>query len=224
MNWARFKSEFLRKYFQEDLRTKTEVEFLNLKQENLSVAEYAAKFEELSSCFTYIHFGMRWFRKCVKFESGMRPEIYQFMCVQEIRDFDTLVHNCRMFDDAGKARANHYKEMHDKKGNGHGFGMPYNKDKGKKREVGGGSKPNVVEVRCYKCGTLGHFANDCKKGESFYKCGQKGHKSFECNKDVTFFNCGEVGHFSTKCTKPKKAGGKVFALNAEEVEQPDNLI
>ena len=43
--------------------------------------------------------------KCMKFESGLRPEIYQFKCVQEIRDFDTLVHKCRMFDDAGKARA-----------------------------------------------------------------------------------------------------------------------
>jgi len=29
---------------------------------------------------------------------------------------------------------------------------------------------------------------------------------------------------SSKCTKPKKAAGKVFALNAELVEQPDNLI
>jgi len=29
---------------------------------------------------------------------------------------------------------------------------------------------------------------------------------------------------NTKCTKPKKAAGKVFALNAAEVEQPDNLI
>lgn len=29
---------------------------------------------------------------------------------------------------------------------------------------------------------------------------------------------------STKCTKPKKAAGKVFTLNAKEVEHPDNLI
>ena len=29
---------------------------------------------------------------------------------------------------------------------------------------------------------------------------------------------------SKKCTKPKKAAGKVLALNAVEVEQPGNLI
>jgi len=83
---------------------------------------------------------------------------------------------------------------------------------------------NVGEVKCYKCGIYGHFANDCKKGDSCYKCGQKGHKAFEFKRDITCYNCGEAGHLSTKCTKPKKAAGKVFALNAEEVEQPDNLI
>jgi len=171
VTWARFKSEFLRKYFPEDLRTKKEVEFLNLKQENFSVAEYAAKFEELSRFYPYINVEDAMVSKCVKFESGLKPEIYQFMCVQEIRDFDTLVHKCRMFDDAGKARANHYEAMYDKKGKGHGFRKRYNKDKGKKREVGGGFKPSVADVICSKCRTLGHYTSECKKGDNYYKCG-----------------------------------------------------
>jgi len=91
VTWARFKSEFLRKYFPEDLRTRKEVEFLNLKQDNLSVAEYAAKFEKLSRFCPYINVEDALVSKCVKFESGLRPEIYQYMCVQEIRDFDNLV-------------------------------------------------------------------------------------------------------------------------------------
>ena len=90
--------------------------------------------------------------------------------------------------------------------------------------MGGGSKPSLADVRCFTCGILGHYSNDCKKGDNCYKCGQKGHKAFECKRDITCFNCGEEGHLSTKCTKTKKAAGKVFALNAEEVEQPDNII
>jgi len=169
------------------------------------VAEYAAKYEELSRFCPYINAEDVMVSKCVKFENGLRPEIYHYICFHEIKDFDTLVHKCRMFDDAGKAKLNYYKAVNDKKGKGHGIRKPYNKDKSKQKDVGGGSKANVAEVKCYQCGVFGHYASDCKKGESCY-------------------NCGEAGHLSTKCTKPNKAAGKVFALNAEEVEQPDNLI
>ena len=68
----------------------------------------------------------------MKFENGLRPGIYQYICFHEIRDFDTLVHKCRMFDDTGKAKTSYYKAMNDKKGKGHGFGKPYNKDKAKR--------------------------------------------------------------------------------------------
>jgi len=71
---------------------------------------------------------------------------------------------------------------------------------------------------------LVHYSSDCKKGENCFKFGEKGHKSYECKKGITCHNCGEVGHLSTKCTNPKKAVGKVFALNSEEVEHPVNLI
>ena len=93
-----------------------------------------------------------------------------------------------MFDDARKARMNFYKAVNDKKEKGHGIGKPYNKDKGNKKEVGGGSTLNVVDVRWFKCGILGHYSNECKKGDSCYKCGQKGHKAYECKREITCFN------------------------------------
>jgi len=83
----------------------------------------------------------------------------------EIRDIDTLVNKCRMFDEAGKAKAIFYKAVNEKKGSGNYRGKPYGKDKRKKKDVGGGSKPSGGDVRCYKCGNLGHYANDCNKGE-----------------------------------------------------------
>ena len=78
----------------------------------------SAKYEELSRLCPYINAEDAMVSKCVKFENGLRPEIYQYVCFHEIRDFDTLVHKCRMFDDAGKAKADYYKARHDKRGKG----------------------------------------------------------------------------------------------------------
>lgn len=84
VSWERLKEEFLRKYFPADLRNKKEVEFLQLKQGSMSVAE-------LSRFCPYINVEDAMVSKCVKFESGLRPETYQHVCFHEIGDFDTLV-------------------------------------------------------------------------------------------------------------------------------------
>ena len=55
VTWVVFHREFLRKYFPEDVRGKKEIEFLELKQGNMSVIEYATKFAELAKC--YPHYG-----------------------------------------------------------------------------------------------------------------------------------------------------------------------
>jgi len=69
------------------------------------VVVVSTKYEELSRFSPHINAEDAMVSKCVKFENGLRPEIYQYICFHEIRDFDTLVHKCRMFDDVGKAKA-----------------------------------------------------------------------------------------------------------------------
>ena len=53
VTWDVFKRVFLEKYFPKDVRNKNEMEFLELKQGNMTVAEYAAKFEELVRYFPH---------------------------------------------------------------------------------------------------------------------------------------------------------------------------
>lgn len=43
-----FKWEFLDTYFPDNVRSKEEIKFLELKQANMTMADYAAKLEELS--------------------------------------------------------------------------------------------------------------------------------------------------------------------------------
>lgn len=54
ITWEVFRREFMRKYYPEDVKGEKEIEFLELKQGNLSVTEYAAKFIELAKF--YLHF------------------------------------------------------------------------------------------------------------------------------------------------------------------------
>ena len=72
ITWAVFRRKFLVKYYPEDVRGKKEIEYLELKQGNLSITNYAAKFVELANYFPYYNKETDEFSKCVKFENELR--------------------------------------------------------------------------------------------------------------------------------------------------------
>ena len=96
MTWGAFKEVFLEKYFPEDVRNKKEMEFLELKQGSMTVAEYSAKFEELVRYFPHYQGMEGESSKCVKFLNGLRPEVKQAINYQGVRQFPQLVNMCRI--------------------------------------------------------------------------------------------------------------------------------
>jgi len=78
------------------------------------VVEYAGKFYELFRFCPYINVEGADESKCIKFESGLRPEIYQYVEFHEIGDVATLVKNYRIFDEASNAKTSFYKMVNDK--------------------------------------------------------------------------------------------------------------
>ncbi|XP_050920245.1 uncharacterized protein LOC127137869 [Lathyrus oleraceus] len=217
VTWALFRDAFLEKFFPEDVRGKKEIKFLELKQGNGTVAEYAAKFEELIKFCPHYNTANAERSKCLKFVNGLRPDIKKAMGYQQITRFFELVNTSRIYDKDIRESTAHYNSLHDKKGKGKFRGKPYD---GKKK-VGDGKKPSGggshTPVKCFRCGVERHRAPECPKGDvTCFKCGKQGHKSFDCRvgSNVTCYNYGEQGNISTKCNKPKKeqAKGKVFAL------------
>ncbi|MCI29387.1 GRAS family transcription factor, partial [Trifolium medium] len=83
ITWDMFKREFLVKYFPADVRNRKVIEFMELKQGNLSVANYAAKFESLCRFSPHYNTVEAEYDKCVKFESGLRPDIKQLIGFSE---------------------------------------------------------------------------------------------------------------------------------------------
>ena len=99
MTWEVFKRLFLEKYIPEDVRNKKEMEFLELKQGNMIVAKYAAKFEELVRYFPHYQGRYGKSSKCVKFLNSLRLEVKQAVNYQGICQFPLLVNMCRIWDE-----------------------------------------------------------------------------------------------------------------------------
>jgi hypothetical protein len=133
ITWAVFKREFLNRYFPEDVHGRKEIEFLELKQGDMSVTEYATKFVELAQFYPHYTGVNAEFSKCIKFENGLRADIKRAIGYQQIRDFSDLVSRCRIYEDDTKA---HYKIVSENRGKvQQSRPKPYSAptDKGKKK-------------------------------------------------------------------------------------------
>ncbi|XP_058752048.1 uncharacterized protein LOC131625168 [Vicia villosa] len=168
ITWIVFRREFLRKYYPEDVRGKKEIEFLELKQGNMSVTEYAAKFTELAKFYPYYEGAGVEFSKCIKFENGLRSEIKKAVGYQKIRIFPNLVDSCRIYEEDHNA---HYKLVKDRRGK-QNRSTPYDAPIGRgKAEVANGKKTSGgelllawhKEVICFNCGEEGHISGKCQK-------------------------------------------------------------
>ena len=92
-----------------------EIEFLELKQGSMTVAEYAVKFEALVKFCPHYNRIDAELSKCLKFENGLRPEIKQGIGYQQIRRYVELVDKSRIYDEDNRARSAHYKHLSEKK-------------------------------------------------------------------------------------------------------------
>ncbi|XP_050896384.1 uncharacterized protein LOC127103147 [Lathyrus oleraceus] len=147
--------QFLEKYFSKDERIKKEIEFLELKQGNSTVVEYAAKFEELVKYFPHYNKVVAKGSMCINFESGIRPKIKQVVGYQEIDRFCMLVNKCIIYDKYNITQSTHYKSISERKGKGN--------------------------FRRKWYGVIGHYANEYSSAEKkCYKCEKKGNLIAYC--------------------------------------------
>ncbi|XP_074361241.1 uncharacterized protein LOC141701500 [Apium graveolens] len=89
VSWARFTELFLEKYFPDCLQSQLEVEFLEFKQGENSVAEYEAKFTELARLApVYVNTEIH---KARRFQQGLKPEVRSGVVALQLKKYTSVV-------------------------------------------------------------------------------------------------------------------------------------
>ncbi|KAL8125530.1 hypothetical protein AgCh_012993 [Apium graveolens] len=189
IQWSRFKELFLEKYFPKCLENKLEIKFLELKQGDMSVADYEAKFTELSRYALYHVQDEK--RKARRFDQGLKPWIYQKVAVFELENYAAVVQKALIVEGSSE-HYHHYQDRRKKN-----FDEKESEQKGNKfrkvnqfKKMKGGSKTK-------------RDVDDTKTGSNGCKYCGKQHKG-ECTKrNNTCFNYGLIGHLAIVCKKPR---------------------
>ncbi|XP_026428958.1 uncharacterized protein LOC113324893 [Papaver somniferum] len=87
--WVEFRLAFLNKYFPQTARNQRMIEFMQLTQRNMTVAQYQAKFEELSRFATHLVENEE--LKAFKFQEGLRPSIKGRLSILKITSYNEIV-------------------------------------------------------------------------------------------------------------------------------------
>ncbi|XP_042441150.1 uncharacterized protein LOC122026473 [Zingiber officinale] len=222
LTWADFKEVFYGKYFIVDNRTRLAREFLELRQGDMTVAEYVRRFERGRYFVPMIT--SQPVEELKHFTEGLRPAIRHDVRLSRVTTFRGAVDQALMSE---RDRNDMVKEAQRKRLSYQGRDQ---QEPGKKRSVPGQNpgkqsfkqaqprqqiqKTQAAEgtgvraknkVRCSKCEKI--HAGQCLTGT-----------------DVCYM-CKKSGHFTRECpllTEPTK--GRVFAMTQEQVDLDTAII
>ncbi|XP_022876994.1 uncharacterized protein LOC111395238 [Olea europaea var. sylvestris] len=142
--------ELTKFFFPQALQDYKEAEFLRLVQGDMKISDYESKFEKLSRHAPYLV--STELMKAKYYERGLRPEIRQIVCSQDLTTFEVVVKKDQIVT---YPRVKLFK---------------------KQTLVGQSSNPSS---QCPKCNKL--HREECLYGKyACYKCGQPGHMVSSC--------------------------------------------
>lgn len=165
-----------------------ELRFLELKQGDMIVPQYTAKFNELPR-FALHQFNMKE-RKTRRLEEGLKHQLYNRLAVLQIDNFTTILKKAIIVEGGSEALIKYNKE-HKKKKNITG---------GQKGKGSSGSNNNK---RKWNNNNYGKDSDSNKNVQACKKCG-KNHMGICLKEKNMCYNCGQEGHIAPNYTNPKK--------------------
>ncbi|XP_058217324.1 uncharacterized protein LOC131328394 [Rhododendron vialii] len=197
VTWKEFIAGFNEQYFPLLYRYDMEHEFSSLRQGNMSVAEYNAKFIKLS-----------------RFQFGLDPDIRAGVATHEAKRYSDLVHKSKIPEKSvneKKERQAQYKRVDLRLDHiDRGFRDQSSQKQQPRQQTSVSLGSGTRDITCFSCGARGHVARDCKgkQQEKCYRCNQPEHKIRDCPVTSVFSpSVGSVAGGNTTSSKTPQRGG-----------------
>ncbi|XP_010668318.2 uncharacterized protein LOC104885320 [Beta vulgaris subsp. vulgaris] len=176
--WEKLKEAMRRQLYPPSLQLQMEFEFIHLKQRNMSVLEYAVKFNELARFVPDLVTTDR--QRMNRFEGGLNLDIQVKLAAHMSNSYQELYDRAINVERKMKLHEEVYE-------NGKRKDKPHNSQLSNgfnKRLNTGYSEANHYQrqfLQCNKCGKQGHLEKDCRHGTGqCFRCGKRDHLVRDC--------------------------------------------
>ncbi|XP_058185964.1 uncharacterized protein LOC131303212 [Rhododendron vialii] len=199
LTWAEFELLFEEQYFSEMCREQMREEFEKLEQGDMTVSEYALKFQSLSRFAPELVATEE--RKCRRFERGLHETVKKFVVAQRKGKFFEVV-ECARSIETPKETPKNPKVWEPR--------QPMGGVSSSSRSFGGQGRKRQRDQMSTSQGPSNFrpppFSSFGTRGVSnrpsivCHECGQTGHIRAQCPQLLnTCFTCGKPGHFARSC-------------------------
>ncbi|XP_058783112.1 uncharacterized protein LOC131657768 [Vicia villosa] len=206
-DWQHFKTAFLEKYYPNSVRALKEREFQSFKQGNMSVSEYAEKFEDMAAYSRQAAYAPDELWKIDQFLMGLDADIVHSVSQREFTTYAECLRQCYVAENTLKRvqdEREQSKPVRREQGRSGQHLKPRNSPAMKKQVYGDRS---TQPPRCVRC-KGNHFGNCKPNSGRCYRCDQPGHYARDC----------------TAPNAPEKTRGRVYTLDARKAQGNTNLV